>query len=520
MKKYFNTAGPCHPDEHYMLPADGRCKNLSEFIDQKQYFVLHAARQSGKTTLLLDMVKQLNDSGNYYAMYCSLESVQGITDVERGLPAIVRSLTKEIEFNENLKNYSFAENADYSDFNNVLVKSLAHFCKKLDKPLVILFDEADCLSDKTLISFLRQLRDGYVNRNRIPFVHSLCLTGMRNIRDYKVLVREEEKSLGSTSPFNIVSEAFTLRNFTGHETAQLYRQHTEQTGQEFTDKVLEKAQYYTWGQPWLVNAIAREIVVKILKSDFSKKILPEHVDQAVQNIIYRRDTHIDSLLERLKEKRVQKIIEPVLIGQDKGFNPADDDFQYVMDLGLIKNDAGVIKPSNPIYSEVIIRSLSSATQMAMDSSGYPPAAPAYIENNRLDMKKLLMDFQQFWRENSKIWTDRYQYKEAAPHLILMAFLQRIINQGGQIIREPALGRQRLDLCINYKNIRYPVELKLRYGTKTLKEGTGQLADYMDTLGCNEGWLIIFDRRKSISWKKKIFWKTETSEKGQIHIAGC
>ena len=520
MKKYFNIAGPCHQEEHYMLPADDRCKNLSELIDKKQYFVLHAARQSGKTTLLLDLVKQLNNSGDYYAMYCSLESVQGISDVERGIPAIVSTLKMEAEFNDSLNQYQFGENADYKSYNVVLRKTLTNFCKKLNKPLVILFDEADCLSDKTMISFLRQLRDGYVNRNRIPFVHSLCLTGMRNIRDYKVFIREEEKSLGSASPFNIVSEVFTLRNFTGQEIAQLYRQHTEQTGQEFTDNAVKKAQYYTWGQPWLVNAIVREIIVKILKSDFSKKIQTEHVDQAVQNIIYRRDTHIDSLLERLKEKRVQKIIEPVIIGQDKGFNYADDDFQYVMDLGLIKNDTGVIKPSNPIYAEVIIRSLSSAAQMSMESSGFPPAAPAYIKNNRLDMKKLLMDFQQFWRENSKIWTERYQYKEAAPHLILMAFLQRIINQGGQIIREPALGRQRLDLCINYKNISYPVELKLRYGTKTMNEGIRQLSDYMDTLRCDKGWLIIFDRRKKISWEKKIFWKTETSGKKQIHIVGC
>ncbi len=50
-----------------------------------------------------------------------------------GIPAIVRNLIKETEFNEALAGYAFAQNADYSDFNNVLVKSISYFCKKLDK---------------------------------------------------------------------------------------------------------------------------------------------------------------------------------------------------------------------------------------------------------------------------------------------------------------------------------------------------------------------------------------------------
>ncbi|MDM8552458.1 AAA-like domain-containing protein [Desulfobacterales bacterium HSG2] len=521
MKKFFNIAGPCHPDKHYMLPAQERCKGIKDLIDQEQYFVIHAARQSGKTTLLLDLARQLNSSGEYYALYCSLESVQGISDVERGIPAVVRNLIKEVEFHNYLEGYSFAENADYSDFNNVLVKSLSYFCKKLDKPLVILFDEADCLTDETLISFLRQLRDGYVNRNRIPFAHSVGLIGMRNIRDYKAKVRADRNSLGSASPFNIVSEVFTLRDFGREEIGELYGQHADQTGQGLSSEVIEEAWYYTRGQPWLVNAVAREIIVKLLGSDFSAPILPEHAEQAVQNIIFRRDTHIDSLLERLKEDRVRKIVEPVIIGESRGYDLLDDDYQYVLDLGLLRESDKKLVPANPVYGEIIIRGLSFRAQMEMEHRGYPPLAPAYLSaDGRLDMKRLLTDFQHFWRENSAIWIGRYQYKEAAPHLVLMAFLQRVINTGGKISREFASGRGRLDLCVHYAGMRYPIELKLRYGPKTYEEGKKQLGEYMDTLGCDEGWLIVFDRRKSVSWKKKIFWKTVRINNRRVHIVGC
>jgi AAA+ ATPase superfamily predicted ATPase len=398
MRKTFNIAGPCQPDEHYMLPTLNRCKGILNLIEQKQYFVIHAARQSGKTTLLLELARLLNDTGNYYALYCSLETAQGVSDAEKGIPAIVKKLQLEVELHEQLNQYSFAPNADYSDFTNILIRALSLFCKQLDKPLVILFDEVDCLLNGTLISFLRQLRSGYVNRSAgIPFVHSIALVGMRNIRDYKAQIREEQETLGSYSPFNIVSDTFTLQNFTKQEVTNLYLQHTQQTEQVFSADVIDKIYHYTQGQPWLINAIAREIVVNILNNDFSQLIKPEHVEQAVQTIILRRDTHIDSLMERLKEKLVQRIVEPVIIGETKGYSIIDDDYQYVLDLGLLRHTETSLIPSNPIYGEVMIRTLSSRSEMELSERSDLKQRSTYVINGKLDMKSLLSDFQKFWR---------------------------------------------------------------------------------------------------------------------------
>lgn len=519
MNKTFNIAGPCHPNKHYMLPSDKRCQGILKLIEQEQYFVIHAARQSGKTTLLLELTRQLNESGNYYALYCSLETAQGIVDAEKGIPAIVDKLKFEVEFHNQLSGYAWTSDSNGSGSSTVLLRILSQFCRQLDKPLVILFDEADCLSNGTLISFLRQLRNGYVSRNDIPFVHSIALVGMRNIRDYKSDIRKNQETLGSYSPFNIVTESLTLQNFTAEEMASLYAQHTEQTGQVFLPQVIETIYHYTQGQPWLVNAIAREIVVKMLNNDFSQSINQAQVEQAVQTVILRRDTHIDSLMERLKEPRVQRIVEPVILGEVKGYDLLDDDYQYVLDLGLLRYAEKKLIPANPIYGEVIIRALSFRSQMEMEELA-SLTTPAYVVDGKLDMKELLSDFQNFWRENSEIWVGRYQYQEAAPHLILQAFLQRIVNAGGRISREMASGKGRLDLCVHYQELKYPIELKLRYGDKSYTEGKEQLADYLDKLACSEGWLIIFDRRKKVSWDKKIFWQTKSFAKKTIHIVGC
>jgi len=519
MIRYFNVAGPCKKEKHYMIDASSRLHGVEQLIDMEQYFVIHAARQSGKTTYLQDLTRRLQESEKYYVLYCSLEKMQMLEDYREGIPAIVKKIKNVLRFSDIPHKETFAENAEYDDFTSVLNTELVLFCMKLDKPLVILFDEVDCLAEGTLISFMRQLRNGYNDRCFIPFVHSVALVGMRNIRDYKAKVRPESESLGSASPFNIVTKTMTLKNFTKEEITMLYRQHTEATGQVFEQEAIDLIYEQTQGQPWLVNAIAREVIVEMLQSDYTRPVTASLVDEAIQTIILRRDTHIDSLLERLKEERVRKFIEPVIMGGDQPMDRLSDDYQYVCDLGLIKED-GKIMPSNPIYGEVIARMLSLNFQNDFCSEKYPYQIPRYLlTNGRIDMDYLMRDFQQFWRENSAIWETKYQYKEAAPHLILMAFLQRIINGGGYIIREMAAGKGRTDLCLVYEGQKYPIELKIRYGEKSVSEGIDQTMRYMDTFGCSDGWLAIFDRLTKISWNKKIYIKKEIKDGKTVTVVG-
>jgi len=516
--RYFNTAGPCYEEEHYMIEAATRLKGVERLIDMKQYFVIHAARQSGKTTYLKDLTKRINAGGKYHALYCSLESLQKIEDFREGIPEIVRLLKKLISLSNIPIREEFAKNADYSYISGVLNMELTLFCMKIDKPLVLFFDEVDCLSEDTLITFLRQLREGYNSRNDLPFVHSVALVGMRNIRDYKAKIRPDSQTLGSASPFNIVTKHYTLKNFTKEEITLLYKQHTDDTGQLFETETIDFVFEQTQGQPWLVNAVANEVIIEMLNYDYSQAITVEMAKRAIQTIILRRDTHIDSLLERLKEERVQRVIEPMLSGEDF-FDSFSDDYLYVKDLGLIKDTAGKIQPSNPIYAEVIARTLSFDAQQKFTVEKPNATIPHYLKNGKIDVNYLLTDFQQFWRENSDIWIEKFQYKEAAPHLILQGFLQRVLNGGGDIIREPAAGRRRTDLCIVYEGEKYPIELKIWRNNKSLDEGKQQISEYMDIFGSKEGWLVFFNRNPEISWDEKIYYRQESVEGKVVHVFG-
>ncbi|MDR3128849.1 MAG: ATP-binding protein, partial [Tannerellaceae bacterium] len=161
--KQFNVAGPCNPAWHYMIDPARRLAQAETSIRRGDYFVIHAARQSGKTTYLQDIVRRLNAQGDFYALYCSLEAVQNVADPKEGIPAILDCFKNDLAYSSFPNADSFGK--EDSLYTSALQRALANYCRWLDKPLVILFDEADCLADNTLISFLRQIRAGYVGRN-------------------------------------------------------------------------------------------------------------------------------------------------------------------------------------------------------------------------------------------------------------------------------------------------------------------------------------------------------------------
>ena len=331
--------------------------------EEGHYFVIHAARQSGKTTLLQEMTRKLAAQENFYALYCSLEAIQEFSDPEKGLPLIVQKIESSIKWRKLPE--GFAKNANYGNTGGVLKDSLIDYCSSLDKPLIIFFDEADCLSEGTLITFLRQLREGFINRADIPFVRSVALVGMRNIRDYKAQIRPDSKTLGSASPFNIVKKTFNLPYFTHNEILELYSQHLKDTGQIFEPLAVNYICEQTDGQPWLVNAIACECVEDLLKKDYSKPITKEMAEIAIQKMILDRPAHFDSLLERLKEPRIRSVIEPLVTGGET-VPVSSDDYLYARDLGLIKEEKTGAVPANPIYAEIIVRFLNEDSQKLIE----------------------------------------------------------------------------------------------------------------------------------------------------------
>ncbi len=517
----FNTAGPVRADKHYCIPPLGRL-NLAEvlaLVRRERYFVLHAPRQTGKTSALLALRDLLNGGaeGDYRCAYVNVEPAQTAReDVGRATGTIVDRLGTEAR--HTLGDEATAEAAGAIDTtirpDNALAAFLAKWSAADPRPLVLLIDEIDALVGDSLVSVLRQLRAGYPDRPD-HFPASLVLCGVRDVRDYRIHASSEREVIAGGSAFNIKAESLRLGDFTEAEVRNLLGQHTAETGQAFAPEAVDAVWEQTRGQPWLVNALARELCFEHQALRLRDHPLSEaDVFEAREALILRRDTHIDQLADKLREPRVRRVIEPLLGGGDAEYS--DRDREYVRDLGLVAPDAP-LRIANPIYAEVVPRELTWVLQDEI-----PGRTAAYVDaDGHLDLDTLLAAFQEFFRENSEHWIKRAQYTEAGPQLVLQAFLHRVVNAAGRIEREYALGSRRVDLLVVWprgtgRADRFVVECKLlrRGRERTIEGGLEQTAAYMDISGADAGHLVIFDMREGRSWDERIFRERRTAPGGK------
>jgi hypothetical protein len=499
-----------------MLPVASRLPEVRRLIDQQTYFVLHAPRQVGKTTTLMQLAQELTAEGRYTALLVSMEAGSAFNDQ----PGKAEAASLEI-WRNNARTWLPTELQPppwpVAEEGGRINAALQAWAAHSPRPLVIFIDETDALENAALISVLRQLRAGFANRPR-GFPWSLGLIGMRDVRDYKVMSGGSER-LDTASPFNILSRSLTMSNFTEEEVTTLYQQHTTETGQRFADEATRLAFHLTQGQPYMVNALAK-VAVEELQPDLTQAITPDDIERSKEILIQRQETHLSSLVKRLREERVRRVIEPILAG-DALMEVPDDDRRFVLDLGLVtKVNGGQMQIANPIYREVIPRVLTSSLQDSLSQNRQWYVLP----DGRLDMDKLLTAFQQFFRENSERWLERFDYKEAGPQLLLQSFLPRVVNGGGRIEREYGLGRGRTDLFVLWPYLqgvqRIVLELKIRRKAleQTITEGLAQTYEYGERCNADEMHFVVFDRTKK-PWSKKIFHRTRTLRDATIKVWG-
>ena len=494
MPRHFNTAGPCDPADHYMLPPEQRLPGVRGLVEQKGYFVLHAPRPVGKTTALLALAKSLTAEGTYAAALVSMETGAAFpTDVGAAELAMLAEwrMAARYQLPPAMQPPPWPDAAPGSRIG----AALEAWASASTRPLVVFLDEIDALRDEVLVSVLRQLRAGHKFRPR-GFPWSLALVGLRDVRDYKVAAGGSER-LNTASPFNIKVDSLTMRDFTADEVAALYAQHTAETGQHFEAAALTLAFEVTRGQPWLVNALARQAVQEIVR-DRAACITAADIASARDILIERQDTHLDSLADRLRDPRVREVIEPMIQGENLTSMPPDD-LRFVLDLGLVRQAAGgAIEVANPIYREIIARQLTVTTRASL-----PTITPTWLNAaGGIDFAKLLDAFIEFWIRHGEALLGSSPYNEAAAHLVLMAFLQRVVNGGGRIEREYAIGTKRLDLCVEHRGETLGIEVKTWRDTDRSRDpsidGLEQLDGYLSRIGCERGWLVLFDQRTTVA----------------------
>lgn len=214
MAKFFNTAGPVNPEKHYYVPHRFNEKEIRELIDQEKYFILHAPRQSGKTTGIIQLTKMINGEGKYKALYVNFEPAQTARGNRlEGIAVIMSRIREEIERDFGAEEPGLAFFKGHSLLardmrGDELQGFLSYWSAHSSKPIVFFIDEIDSLIGDTLISVLRQLRAGYTYRPH-NFPQSVCLVGVRDVRDYRIYSDEAGAMVLGGSAFNIKASSTT-----------------------------------------------------------------------------------------------------------------------------------------------------------------------------------------------------------------------------------------------------------------------------------------------------------------------
>ncbi|NJO08068.1 MAG: ATP-binding protein, partial [Chloroflexaceae bacterium] len=406
-ERFFNTAGPVNSDKHYCLPALERfdLNEVVSLIQKERYFILHAPRSNGeKQTYLKALATYLNESGYYHCLYVNVEAGQAARgNMDKGIQAILSIVGKSAlyDVDDPYPASIWQDTLRDEGALNAFAVVLGEWSRHTPKPIVLFIDEIDALIGDTLISVLRQLRSGYDKRPE-GFPQSIILCGVRDVRDYRIFSDEQQAMVLGGSAFNIKAKSLRLGNFTQQDIATLYQQHTDTTGQPFAPGVIEMVWELTQGQPWLVNALAYEACFEQpAGKERTTPITTEIMHAAKEQLILRRDTHLDQLAHKLIEERVKRVLLPILATEhvpEETIPP--DDIQYAQDLGLIHLDKP-LRIANAMYREIIPRELIYSTEYTMVQE----AAWYIVPDGRLDMPKLLTAFQAFFREHSEHWVE-------------------------------------------------------------------------------------------------------------------
>lgn len=498
MGRMFNTTGPCDPVDDYLVPPLERLPEISGLVERKGYFVVHAPRRTGKTTTIRAFAEELTSSGEYTALAfgCAGASAAG-EDYSRAERMVLQSIREEAQLRmpAELRPPQWPD----SPAGTLLEAGLTEWALASPRPLVLFFDDIDSLLGASLRSVLNQLRASFNDRPR-GYPSSVALCGAKDVRVHTAASGGDAAWLDTAVPFNIAVASLRLGDFTLAELRELYGQHTVETGQEFEVDALDCAFELSAGQPWLVNALAREVTEK-MDVPVAKPITVAHIAEAKERLIKARATHLDSLASKLQQPRVRRVMTPMIAGTAMPVDPEyDDDVSYLRDLGLIAADAPLCV-ANPIYREVILWILGANTA---DSIIADPRSFVAADGS-LNFQKLLVEFTEFWKEHGDVLIYDKGYHEVAPQLVLMSYLQRLVNGGGYVDREYGVGRGRIDLLIRWpitdaagrrRVQREAVELKAWHPGRIdpLAQGLVQLDGYLDRLDLTTGVLAIFDRR--------------------------
>jgi hypothetical protein len=490
MPRRFNTAGPNDSARHSTISARSRVPALRDIIEQGRYFVLHAPRQMGKTTLLLDLAAEINREKSHVAAVVSLEPGAAFPTVDAAELAMLDSWRYDLA--AYLPSDVSVPRWPEAPPGNRIGAALSAFAQDCARPLVLFFDGFDTLSREVRMSVIRQIRAGKPRRPH-GFPWSIGFASLRDPRELDHSYTQTPPSSSTpTSSMSLDAEVIPLAALSREHVGEMCESLAEQLSETVLPTAADRVFDHTQGVPFFVGSILQRVLEMFEQRKGS--ITAADVDKARDALVERRGGVLDEGVDRMRDARFKAMLEQVGAGTLRDLS--SDEARIAVDLGIIheRSDSSV-HYTNSIWRMVVTRQLPSTK-----SSIFTTDKPAWVRpDGRLDPEKLLETFLEFWRRHGDQILAGATYGELSP-LVLTAFLNGIVKNGGLIEREYALGRGRMDVCIRQGGSAVALVVKVRRerDADPVVEGLAQVDASLARHGIEDGWLVIFDRRKGLA----------------------
>jgi len=472
-------------------------------VELGDYFIINRPRQYGKTTTLYSLAEMLRQTGDYIVLNMSFEGVGDLffDDEKVFSQGFVELLAKYASVSMPKTEKWLRRMAPKIQSLKQLEGMVTELVSKTDKKVVLMIDEVDKSSNNQLfISFLAMLRNKYLERNFFKTFHSIVLAGVHDVKSLKLKIRPGEEAK-LNSPWNIAAEFTVDMNLQPDEIKPMLDEYaTDKAVKMDTGHMAQRLFYYTSGYPFLVSKLCKMLDEVYMPAKGIMEWTDDDLEAAVRGLVTESNANFDTLVKNLENNRdLYDLVYKIAIdGEPRSFNIHNPTTNFAGLYGILVNRNGSAAIHNPIYQEVIVNYMTDRMYELELPKGVDFGTGYKNDDGTLGMEAILLGFQSFMKkEYSK--KDR-DFLERHGRLVFLAFIKPIINGSGYDFKEPQISEEkRLDVVITYLKHKYVAELKLWRGAKAHEKGLAQLADYLDTNGLGEGYLLIFDHSEVKNW---------------------
>ncbi|MDY4077625.1 MAG: AAA family ATPase [Clostridium sp.] len=498
--KRFNTTGLCNPKKHYMVDISEKIEKIKVLIENEEYFVINRPRQYGKTTTLFCLRKELLKK--YLVISISFEGIGDIifNDEKLFCQTFLKNCAKAIRLiDKDNSNKLLKYSKEVTNLDS-LSDCISEFIEESNKEIILIIDEVDKSSNNQLfLNFLGMLRNKYLEREKEEEVtfKSVILAGVYDIKNLKLKLRPDEERKYN-SPWNIAVPFNINMSLSKPGIKNMLQEYKKDKDIELDlDKVVDFIYFYTSGYPFLVSRIC-QIIDEDLKASWNE----ENMIKAVKLLLNEENTLFDDLIKNIENNKNLKdyVLDIIMNGARNTFNIFNPTINLGVMFGYFKNEDNMVAISNRIFSQVLYNYFSSLLENNDTMKKYNFKSD-FIEGNGLNIKKILLRFQQFMKEEYSSKNERFL--ETHGRMLFLSFLTPIINGIGFAFKEVQISEEkRLDVVITYNSNKYIIELKVWHGEEYHEKGLKQLVDYLNINNQNKGYLLIFNFNKNKEYKKE------------------